>query len=539
MSFRSIPYSNLSDFSRTWQAITSGDVSDGLYARPPANVDACRAACEQTLAQGRPWKELAELFEQSGRRYGVPDETLSRLGALAEGRAAMVVTGQQVGYLGGPLYTFLKAYHTTRLAAELEKILNVPVLPVFWLEGEDHDLQEIRDAHYLDRDAKILTTRFTPARIIEHYEAGYYEVDAGAHVEEMAASLDVNDENGLALLRTAYTQTTMSDGMGRLLASLLGNRGLLIIEGSEKTLRQMALPLWEKVVGRGRGLTDLLAARSAELRAKEWTTPLSPTPDSYLFYLTCDNHIRCAVFYDGRLQHPDGNTAIMPPEVLLRSVREHSTVVSPKAALRPLFQDFILPTIAYVAGPGELDYHAQIAPFYDALGVCAPSLFPRWSATVMDARTGRNVERLGFPLEQFLKGEKPQLLQSLLRERDENKIFELLSDSRRNIADMYEKLKSELGAIDRTLEGAAEIGAGRSLHPLEQLREKAFKAMKQKHATDVMRLQKCLNVLHPQDSLSERVLCTGYYLIRHGPAPLLAALDELPLENKEHYVVQL
>ncbi|MCX6601122.1 MAG: bacillithiol biosynthesis BshC, partial [bacterium] len=366
----SIPYTHLPGFSRSWLAVTAGSVPSSLYVREAASVNACRAAAEDILRAARPWHELADLLERSGRSYGVPPETLARLTALSEGKAVMVVSGQQVGYLGGPLYTFLKAYHATRLAQWLERELRRPVLACFWLEGEDHDLEEVRDAHYLSLAGELHTLRFSPDREVAGYQVGRYQLDASAHLSELAQALDSPHEESLAVLRDCYAQTTLSEGMGRLLARTLGGRGLLVIEGMEAELKAMAAPLWEKVIARGRGLTEILEERSTELRAGGWNAPLAPTRDAQLFYLSGDDHVRCALTYDGQLRHPNGEVKALTQEALADLVRHQPAAISPKAALRPLYQDFVLPAVAYIAGPGELDYHAQLAPFYQELDVC-------------------------------------------------------------------------------------------------------------------------------------------------------------------------
>lgn len=535
----SIPYTNLPGFSRSWLAVTAGSAPSNFYVRETASVNACRTAAEETLRVSRPWRELADLLERSGRRYGVPQETLARLSALADGKAVMVVTGQQVGYLGGPLYTFLKAYHATRLAHGLERELRRPVLACFWLEGEDHDLEEVRDAHYLSRAGELHTLRFSPDQEIAGFQVGRYEVDASAHLSELTQALDAPQEDALSLLRDAYAQTTLSGGMGRLLARTLGARGLFVIEGMERQLKAMAAPLWEKVITRGRGLAEILEERSTELRAGGWSAPLSPTRDAHLFYLGGDDHVRCPLSYDGQRRHPSGAVETISPHALLSSVREQPSVVSPKAALRPLYQDFVLPAVAYIAGPGELDYHAQLAPFYKELEVPASVLFPRLSATILDNRAARTMEKLDLPLARLLSDDPAALQRALLAEQDEARTAETFAEAKRRIEEVFAKLKATLSALDPTLKEAAQAGAGKSLQPLEHLREKAQRALKQKHSTALARLEKCLSLLRPRGELSERVFCTAYYLAQYGLERLLNALDKLPIEAREHHVIEL
>lgn len=535
----SIPYTHLPGFSRSWLAVTSQSAPPDLYVRPPASLDACRAAAEETLRVSRPWRKLADLLERSGRRYGVPHETLARLSALSEGRAVMVVTGQQVGYLGGPLYTFLKAYHATRLAQSLERELQRPVLACFWLEGEDHDLEEVRHAHYLSRESELRTLRFSPDREIAGFQVGRYEVDASAHLDELAQAFDSLHDESLALLRECYAQTTLSDGMGKLLARTLGSRGLLVIEGMEAELKEMALPLWETVIARGRGLTEILEERSTELRAGGWGAPLSPTRDAYLFYFCGPDHVRCPLTYDRHLRHPSREVGPITHDSLLDSVRAQPWAVSPKAALRPLYQDFVLPALAYIAGPGELDYHAQLAPFYKELEVSSPMLFPRLSATILDNRTARNAAKLSLPLARLLSDDPAALERTMLAAHDESRTADTFAEAKRRIEDAFADLKATLSALDSTLEGAAQTSAGKALQPLDHLREKAQRALKQKHSTALSRLNKCLAVLRPRGEPAERIFCTADYLAQYGLERLLNAFDELPVEAREHNVIEL
>jgi len=500
-------------------------------------VESCRAAAEEQLARPREWKALAALLEARGKNYGVSQSTLARLDALAKGRAVMVVTGQQVGYLGGPLYTFLKAYHATRLASELEKQLRIPVLPVFWLEGEDHDIEEVRNANFLNKNGETQNLRFEPEQERQGFMVGCYEVNAAVHLNELAASLSLPNEEGMAVLREGYGGGTLSDAMGRLLARLLGPRGLLVIEGMEPELKQMAMPLWENVVDRGAGLGEMLRTRSGELHAQGWATPLEPTPDSYLFYLAGNDRTRKSLSYEGKLQTPGGTSEKLSRDEIKRRV--HAGEVSPKAPLRPLYQDFVLPTVAYIAGPGELDYHAQLTPLYTELDVVAPSLVPRLSATLMDSKTAKGVEKLNLSIEKLLGEDKRVLIKELVREEDEQNSARLFDMTRVTIEAMYAQIKPVLSEIDPTLEGAAHGAAGKSLHPLNELQQKTERALKQKYSTALARLDKALTALRPEGKLSERVFCTGYYLAKAGPEKLLAALDGLPVDGKGHWVIEI
>lgn len=534
-----VDFDKLPGYSRIWQEIAVGSQqSFPPFAREAASRSACRAAAKEQLNSERPWADLAAVLEQSSRHFGVPTHTLERLERLAKGKAVVVVTGQQVGYLGGPLFTFLKAYHATRLAAELEQELGVTVLPVFWLEGEDHDLEEVRHAHYLHREGDAGTLTFAPAEVVSNLSVGLYQLQTSGDLETLAAALPAQDAPALELFRSAYARGNLSDGMGRFIASVLGPRGLLLVEGMNRDLKRLALPLWERIIERGTSLNELLAARSLEVESAGYPAPIHSTPDSYLFYVLDSAHRRCAIATDG--SHAcDSCPPLATTNELLKLVRREPFRLSPKASLRPLYQDFVLPSIAYIAGPGELSYHMQLAPFYRTLGVTAPSLFPRLSATIMDRKTARNLEKLGLTAAQLMIEPEQSLRKQLLEQADETGAEQQFLLARAEIQAVYDRLKSFVAGIDPTLEGLASSSAGKSLQPLEQLHEKTTRAIKQRHATLLSRFDKAVTQLKPGGKLSERYYAAGYYFARFGQEQLLTALDNVPLAHSAHHIITL
>ncbi|MCX6600718.1 MAG: bacillithiol biosynthesis BshC, partial [bacterium] len=171
--------------------------------------------------------------------------------------------------------------------------------------------------------------------------------------------------------------------------------------------------------------------------------------------------------------------------------------------------------------------------------VCAPVLFPRLSATILDNRTARVAEKLNLPLARLLSDDPAALQRVLLAEQDEARTAETFAEAKRRIEETFADLKTRLSALDPTLEGATQTSAGKALQPLEHLREKAQRALKQRHSTALSRLTKCLATLRPRGELSERVFCTAYYLAQYGLERVLHTLDELPVDAREHHVIEL
>lgn len=519
--------------------MAAGENLSELYPRSPANLESCHAAAKEQLACPRDWPGLAEALKASGERFGVPEAALAKLEELKKGKVVAVVTGQQAGYLGGPLFTFLKAYHATRLAARLEADLGLPVLPVFWIEGEDHDFEEVRRAGFLTSDGGLESVSLSSEQWSEGRQVGLCDVNGSDDLAQMRDALRQTDEKIFEFLLRAYEKTTLSEGMGRLLSSVLGPRGLIPIEGGEPPLKRMALPLWERIIKVGESLSAVLAERSGWLEENGWKVLLKPTTGACLFYLLDEQQRRVPVFYDGTVRGFDGKSERLSSSELLDRITQKPELLSPKAALRPLYQDFVLPTIAYVAGPGETDYHAQLAPFYSMLDVTAPALYPRLSVTIMDAQQESAARKTGFSVEELMSGSIDQLSKTILERADEGITAARFEACRTEIEKIFGNLEKELAAVDPTLEGAVRSAAGKALHPLSRLQQKAEKALKQKHSVELQRLEKALAFLKPGGLPAERALSTAYCLLKYGPEKLLSALDQLPEESEGHCVITI
>ncbi len=535
-----LSFDRLPGFGPAWQAVVRElPEADWLFARSPANPRACQAAAEERLKNFPFYKELAEILESEGKLYGVPTSTLARLSHLSNGRAVMVVTGQQVGYLGGPLFTFLKAYHAVRLARALEATMKLPVLPVFWLEGEDHDLVEVRASHFPKSDGTIGTVEFSPSKEIANLEVGRYPLGetALAGLHELIAQWDNVSGEAAEALEHSYSDADLSTAFGRLLAATLGPRGLLICEGRHEGLKKISAPLWDKVIDQRESLRDTFFKRSDEVRARGFTGSMSPTPDAHFFYVVAKDFVRRTVTLDGTVKHPDGTTEHVTTDQLKAKLSSGEWSVSPKAGLRPLYQDFVLPSIAYIGGPGELEYHAQLAPFYELLSVTPPSLFPRLSATFIDQKCERLREKLGTSWEDLLTLSEHELTKRLLREADEHDTTQKFAQTKSEIESAILKLKPILDNLDPTLSGALGSTVGKALHPLEQLEQKANKAIKQQHSVELARLQKVLLAARPAGKPMERTYGTAWAMLTYGVTEFLNTLDQLPADGAAHHIM--
>jgi bacillithiol biosynthesis cysteine-adding enzyme BshC len=405
------------------RSFSSSYVAGDPRARPFLARDFRDAAArrEATLAAAgrRPRPELlAVLAEQQA---GLPASAArdANLAALAAG-AATVVTGQQVGLFLGPLYSFYKAASAVAVARALEAESGARVVPLFWLQTEDHDFAEIASttlAGHGDDGAPVSLALApepaTRARVsVAHRRLGPEIVGL---VDALAAALGPRPEAAevVALVRAAYVpDRPLARAFAELLASLFAEEGLLVLDPRDARVASLAAPLYRRALDGAAALEDGLRARGAALAAEGWEEQIPVRPGCSLLFF----HERDPAGPRYRLQRAGAgwrlaNGASAPAldgavaDALARAPLRFST----SALLRPVVQDALLPTAAYVGGPAEVSYFAQLAPVYDALGVAQPLVVPRARFRVLDAPTRRRLAQLGLGPDEAC-GPRPELL---------------------------------------------------------------------------------------------------------------------------------
>ena len=316
--------------------------------------------------------------------------------------AAAIVSGQQVGLFSGPSYTIYKALTALRLAEELNSA-GTPAVAIFWLATEDHDLAEINHCFWPSRDAfeKIeLPTADYEGRRAGEVPLGDAVVDA---VARAAAKLEgpAADEIRSALAASYQPSETYGSAFGKLLARLFAGRGLILLDPISEGLHRLAEPLYRAALERQSDLNPRLLARSRELESAGYHAQVKVTEDSVPLFLNLDGkrvplRARNGDFAAGRRSFSFSALS----ELLAASPLDFS----PNALLRPVVQDSLLSTAAYVAGPAEVAYFAQASVYYAALLGRMPVILPRASFTLVNAHTVRLLRKYDLQFSDLLRG---------------------------------------------------------------------------------------------------------------------------------------
>src|SRR5579863_1144700 len=443
------------------------------------------------------------------------------LATLAQPSTVAIVTGQQVGLFSGPAYTVYKALTAIKAARELTE-RGVPAVPVFWLATEDHDFAEVDHAWVFGADHQPLKIGITGTHDNGSHPVGgigLQDIPIDA-LRSALAGLPFADD-AVALVERAYKPgETMGSAFAGMIRELFAPYGLLLIDPMERALREMAAPLMREVVERMPELIDALMVRSRELVDRGYHAQVLVDKTTSLAFLLQDGQ-RIA------LRHQRLST-----QELVRRAAD----LSPNALLRPVVQDYLLPTAAYIGGPAELAYLAQSQVLYGKLTGRQPAAFPRACFTLLDERSHKRMVRYGVnPVDLFV-GE-PALHDTIAARLVPERLRARLEVTKNAVSSALDLLRGDLDHFDVTL--AAALGTSR--RKIEyQVGKIAHKTANRIMARDQQATRDAcsLNGLaFPEKRLQERVYSIVPFIARFGPGLVEELYSAVKIECPDHQFV--
>jgi bacillithiol biosynthesis cysteine-adding enzyme BshC len=502
------------------------------------DLDAVAEAAERAVGLERPMAAAAEALARQQEGRGAR-RAAERARALAGPGATAVVTGQQAGLFGGPLFVLWKALGTIRVARQLEEKRGRAVVPVFWVASDDHDFAEIRSTSLIDGGGTIRTLRYAPRDepVGEPAWAIVLDDTISALVEELGQALPpaLGRDETLAVVAESYRPgVTLSQAFARLVSRLLPE--LVVLDPADAALKRLMAPVFARELREGSPTSRLALETGRALLAAGYHQQVPVRTGFLNLFAVVEGQRRALALANGVVE-VRGTRERWPVEEALRRLEEDPRPWSPGALLRPLAQDALLPTAAYVGGPAEIAYHAQIAPSYAHFGISRPALLPRPSLTLVEPPQARALDAERLTLGDLV-GDPEALVSRWAREAypDVEAAFARTRDA---IEREMTSVEAALGAHDPTLRAATASARGRALHQVEGLHEKALRALKKRDQGRAERLRRTRDGLLPGGSLQERGLGLVGALGRHG-LPLVSDLEALldPFA-RGHQVVRL
>jgi bacillithiol synthase len=510
-----------------------------FYAGDPQSPDAWHDAAKRVRAQRRSRAEMAQCLAAQQERRGAPPACRDAAARLTDPQTVAVVTGQQAGAFGGPLFTLLKAISALQLAHQASTLLGSPVVAVFWVDAEDHDWDEIASCTVLDAQYQPRTVTLPAPEGAGELPIAKLRPDERVleSVEALGATLPRTEFTDwtLDLLRTSYRPGVgMAEAFATWLESVLGPHGLIVFDAADSSTKRLVADVFKTEIA-SPGQTAALAAKAGERLAALGHAPqVVPQADSVsLFYL---DGARKPIKRQGD-QFVVGDRSY-PAEALAAEIAARPEQFSPNVLLRPIVQDTLFPTICYVSGPSELAYLGQLREVYQHFGVAMPLVHPRASATLVDSATQRFLTKYGVALED-LQPQDESALNKLLQSQLPPTVEAAIKEADEAVARAMQRVVQVIPAVDPTLAGAAKTTLGKMEHEIRSLHGKVIQAVKKRDETLRRQFTRAQAQTFPQGQPQERVLGVPFFLNLYGSALVDRLLQELPSDVGRHYVITI
>jgi bacillithiol biosynthesis cysteine-adding enzyme BshC len=528
--FRQVPHTSklfldYLDFSPTVQP---------FYSRSPHFLEWAEEERRRIQYPAKRRNQVAAILERQNRRWGAAGITLENIERFRSGACA-VVTGQQVGLFGGPVFSIYKALSAVKLAEEARK-LGIDCVPIFWLATEDHDFEEVNQVRVLGADGR-LETLVSGAQ--SRPDAPVGTISFGPEIKEVvarAAELLGESESAQLLAECYRPGENFGSAFAKLFARLFSEFGVVLLDGSDPELDQIAAPLYTAAIEHAPEFTQALLDRDAQLHAAGYHQQVKVTNSSTLLF-AIRGGARVPIHQAKSGEFLIGEEKVSRQQLLERAASSPQ-IFSPNVLLRPVIQDYLLPTLTYVGGAAEVAYFAQAGAVYQTLLGKVTPVVPRFSATLIEPKSKALLEKYGLGISDVLEG--PEILRETIGARrlppNLQTSFEQATAA---VEHSMKAVRESLAELDKTLIESAEHAESKMVYQINNLRARASRA-ELRHSEVVQRHAEALsNSLYPEKTLQEREFAGIYFLAKHGKQLMDGLLDVMHPDCLDHQIVEL
>jgi len=484
-------------------------------------------------------KHFISALQDYHHKLELSEKQAANLNQLGSADAIAIVTGQQFGLFGGPLFTIYKTLTAIKLAKDYSEKLNRPVIPIFWLADEDHDYEEIAwFAAPGDNERRLFHLKDKET----NQPVGNIEI--GSELEKMKSVIrqeliDTDFSDDLwKLVNNCYKKgKTHVYAFAQLMDRLFSKNGLVLCGSNFKPLKEIAKPVLKRSVADIKKHISCLEDQTKKI-SQDFHQQVT-IGSSNLFYLHPQKG-RIKIEEENGVWSVDGVGSYSQDE-LLEMINKKPERFSPNVFLRPVLQDYLLPTLAYVAGPGEVAYYSQMKTFYHQFDMNMPVIYPRLSGSLIESGIERIMEKLPFGFCEYAK--RIEDLESEYVDKTEKHDIEAIFKNWKNQVDKLSKHPvSEIAEIEPTLENAADKVTAVFGNELDRLKGKVYRSVKQQEQTQLNRIRKIKSQLFPDGGLQERSVSYLYFMNKYGLDIwdiLLEEISENKVSPKKHHLFYL
>ncbi|MRG85502.1 bacillithiol biosynthesis cysteine-adding enzyme BshC [Salinibacillus xinjiangensis] len=488
-------------------------------------------------------KELQDVLKSCNQKWNAPAHTFKNIERLGDEKSVVVVGGQQAGLLTGPLYSIHKMISVIRLAKEQEKELGVPVIPVFWIAGEDHDYEEINHV-FLPKSHRMKKFK-TLQRQESKKSVSHMKLDKN-QTHQWLDNLFIN------LTETEHTRTlhnefkaiidnseTFVDFFAKVTFYLLQSEGLVLMDSGDASIRKLESPYFVNMIRRQTSLAKGVTEKLNEASVNGYHIPLdADVEDGHLFYHLDGERVLLSVNDNGKWVGKNDECSFTAEE-LIQIAEESPQLLSNNVVTRPIMQELLLPVLAFIGGPGEIAYWSVLKSAFETLDQKMPPVIPRLSYTLVDAKSQKQMRKLALDVGRVINEGIDAERSGWLKRQTNPPIEELSDQVKLSIEKIHQPIRQLAKEIEDDVGQLAEKNLAFLLREIDYLGERMEYSVRKKHWMTLQKYEHIEMMLHPEGGLQERTWSILYWLNHYGDSWISNLIDQKVGWNQDHFAVYL
>jgi bacillithiol biosynthesis cysteine-adding enzyme BshC len=489
---------------------------------------------------------LADHIEKFMKPYPTSAKVVESFAKFKQPQSAVVIGGQQAGILTGPLYSIHKVISIIKLAEEKERQLNIPVIPIFWIAGEDHDYHEVN--HLFVPFEQKLIKKVYPEKTLQKKMVSDIEIDKekclnwAKEVIEHLGEAEYTQEIQTFLNEAVNHSRNFVDFFAFIIMELFKEKGLLIVDSGNADLRKIEKEIFLRQIEKHNEISSALYNQQKEISQHGFPLTIdSSLHSANLFYYEDKYNERVLLEYQVESQMFVGKnkSVTFTFDELYKIANEFPERISNNVVTRPLMQELLFPTLAFIAGPGEIAYWAELKKVFEIFEIKMPPIVPRLNLTFIERAVESDISDLNLTIEEVLRNGTASAVDDFFASVKDAELEEQFIQMKQQVSEQYKIIEEKLSNLDRGLLPLLAKNETKLLEQIDFMKSRIESSIQQRHANTFQKFNRIENSLRPNGAPQERIWNVFYFLNKYGFS-LIDDLLNLPFEfDGLHKVIKL
>ena len=489
-------------------------------------------------------KGLVETIELYMAKFGISKEVRFNLERLKDDDAVVVIGGQQAGLLTGPLYTIHKVISIIKLAKEQERMLQKPVIPVFWIAGEDHDIDEINHV-FVEHDEvykkKTYHSFLQSKLMVSDVELNQEMMDKW--LEEVFLCLDETEYSNVLLDKLkSYVKaaSSITDFFSYIINELFGHYGLLLVDSADKGFRGIQSEFFETLILQHQKINQAVRNQQEKIRNNGYASVIEmDSNNANLFYYDQSDRLLLEFDEEANLFKGKNSTLQFSKDDLLELARKQPENLSNNVVTRPMMQEHLFPVLAFISGPGEMAYWSELKQAFEQIQMKMPIIVPRMNLTIVEKKINKDLIDVDIDIYEALVQGTEQAKKRFLAVVADESLNELYIKMEQQFSHNHQLFTEAAKMVDPSLAPLLKKNALIIQEQMQFINEKLQQSVEHKHQQTIMKYQRIENALRPLNGPQERTLNIFYFLNRYGQGFIDDLMDLDLVANPYHKIIMM